>query len=461
MLLSCKLNACGGGGGGSADDSSSLTYSGLTSAAAVDETNAETLALGAYFGQQQGMTVGLMSVETPADSSSLSAQSISATLRRTLRRERLVPQSSNLSVQTAATQRPTASYAGSCGGRLVSNMEVDTDRLSFKDFFEFQDYCDNGLIINGGASVTGTFLNSDGDLGAVHMSFHSLKVGRDSSSNTLDGQLQINFASAQYAETLTMNMLLDNDGTGQVFRYENFFSGLNYGSGYLEETVSGRYYHPDFGYVNLETEQPLRTYNDLLWPTRGAFKCSGDAETFVRMFFVTETSSHLEADTDGDGAGDWEKDINNPLPPDYVPTNHEPIADAGSDQSVYQGGIVTLDGGASSDPDGDLLSYQWSFSSCPNYKCPTLNHQTTATPSFHAAASGSYTLWLVVNDGDSSSEQDTVQVDVAPALPTKPDLLGQEWRYGRFGTHIGHVGLSALDLDGDGVFGNRCLGFSC
>ncbi len=451
FALVLQLNACGGGGGGSADDSSSLTYSGLTSAAAVDETNAETLALGAYFGQQQGMTVGLMSVETPADSSSLSAQSISATLRRTLRRERLVPQSSNLSVQTAATQRPTTSYAGPCGGRLVSNMEVDTDRLSFKDFFEFQDYCDNGLVINGGASVTGTFLNSAGDLGTVHMSFHSLKVGRDSSSNTLDGQLQINFASAQYAETLTMNMLLGDDGTGQVFRYENFFSGLNYGSGYVEETVSGRYYHPDFGYVNLETEQPLRTYNDLLWPTRGSFKCSGDAETFVRMSFVTETSSHLEADTDGDGAGDWEKDINNPLPPDYVPTNHEPIADAGSDQSVYQGGIVTLDGSVSSDPDGDLLSYQWSFSSCPNYKCPTLNHQMTATPSFHAAASGSYTLWLVVNDGDSSSEQDTVQVDVAPALPTKPDLLGQEWRYGRFGTHIGHVGLSALDLDGDGV----------
>ncbi len=454
FALVLQLNACGGGGGGgsdSADNSSSLTYSGLISKATVDDTNAETLAIGAYFGQQQGMTVGLMSVETPADSSTMSAHNISATLRRTLHLERLVPQASSLSAQTAATQLPTAYYAGSCGGRLVSNMAVDTDKLNFKDFFEFQDYCDNGQVINGGASVAGTFLNSDGDLGTVHMSFHSLKVGRDSSSNTLDGQLQINFASAQYAETLTMNMLLGDDGTGQVFRYENFFSGINYGSGYVDETVSGRYYHPDFGYVDLETEQPLRTYNNLIWPTRGAFKCSGDAETFVRMSFVTETSSHLEADTDGDGAGDWEKDINNPLPPDYVPTNHEPIADAGSDQRVYQGGIVTLDGGASSDPDGDLLSYQWSFSSCPDYNCPTLNHPTTSTPSFLATKDGDYLLRLVVNDGKYSSSSDSIQIAVEPALPASPNLLSQEWFYGRFGTNIGKAGLVALDLDGDGV----------
>ncbi|WP_029912235.1 FG-GAP repeat domain-containing protein [Pelobacter seleniigenes] len=452
FALVLQLNACGGGGGGggTTDNSSSLSYSGLTSAAAVDETNAEPLAVGAYFGQQQGMTVGLMSVETPADSSTMSAQSISATLRKTLHLERLVPQASSLSAQTAATKLPTAYYAGSCGGRLVSNMEVDTDKLSFKDFFEFQDYCDNGLVINGGASVAGTFLNSDGDLGTVHMSFHSLKVSQDSSSNTSDGELQINFVSTQYAESLTMNMLLGDDGSGQVFRYENFFSGINYGSGYVEETVSGRYYHPDFGYVNLETEQPLRTYNDLIWPTRGAFKCNGDAETFVRMSFVTETSSHLEADTDGDGDGDWETDINNPLPPDYVPTNHDPIADAGSDRSVYQGNLVTLDGSASSDPEGDLLSYQWSFSACPAYNCPTLNYRTTATPSFHAVESGSYTLQMVVNDGNNSSDLDSVHVEVVPVSPANPELLSQEWLYGRFGTSIGRSGLAVQDLNGDG-----------
>ena len=39
------------------------------------------------------------------------------------------------------------------------------------------------------------------------------------------------------------------------------------------------------------------------------------------------------------------------------PKNKNPIADAGIDQIVKPGDIVTLDGTKSSDPDGDILSY--------------------------------------------------------------------------------------------------------
>src|SRR6202008_2127436 len=43
-----------------------------------------------------------------------------------------------------------------------------------------------------------------------------------------------------------------------------------------------------------------------------------------------------------------------------------PIASAGSDQTVPVGAIVQLDGSGSSDVDGDLLSFQWSFAARPS-----------------------------------------------------------------------------------------------
>ena len=48
-----------------------------------------------------------------------------------------------------------------------------------------------------------------------------------------------------------------------------------------------------------------------------------------------------------------------------APANRAPVANAGADQAAKVGDQVTLNGAGSTDPDGDSLSYAWTFSTRP------------------------------------------------------------------------------------------------
>jgi len=88
-----------------------------------------------------------------------------------------------------------------------------------------------------------------------------------------------------------------------------------------------------------------------------------------------------------------------------------PIANAGQDQTVNEGEIVTLDGSASSDPNNDTLTYLWTVPSGI-----TLSSTTTAKPTFTApevTTTTPYIFSLVVNDGTDNSPADQVTITVS------------------------------------------------
>lgn len=90
--------------------------------------------------------------------------------------------------------------------------------------------------------------------------------------------------------------------------------------------------------------------------------------------------------------------------------NVEPIADAGIDQDVKTTSVVTLDGSASSDADGDTLTYAWSIISSPPGSDAELSYVTTVNPTFVADLTGSYVIQLIVNDGTVNSVANTVTI---------------------------------------------------
>jgi LmbE family N-acetylglucosaminyl deacetylase len=95
-------------------------------------------------------------------------------------------------------------------------------------------------------------------------------------------------------------------------------------------------------------------------------------------------------------------------------TNTPPVVEAGGDQAVDAGSLITLDGTGSLDPDGDLLSYSWIQTQGTSV---ILSDPTSPIPSFNAPtgllADETLEFGLVVNDGEFESIMDTVAVTVA------------------------------------------------
>jgi len=135
-------------------------------------------------------------------------------------------------------------------------------------------------------------------------------------------------------------------------------------------------------------------------------------------------------------------------PSENVVINGIPMSNAGNDQSVFELTTVSLNGSGSSDPDNDVLSYQWT--------APAgilLNAYNIPNPQFIApevSLNTDYIFSLTVNDGTLSSTSDQVVVTVnnknkAPVANAGTDQSVME------SVQVLLNGSSSFDPDNDGL----------
>ena len=136
--------------------------------------------------------------------------------------------------------------------------------------------------------------------------------------------------------------------------------------------------------------------------------------------------------------------------------NRAPVAEAGGPYAGVAGAPVAFDGNGSSDPDGDLLRYSWSFGDGGEAAGPV--------PSHAYDRGGDYRVVLEASDG-SLSGRDSTSAHVADALPARafvadgrrsiplsggsaPVCIGLEPAGGSYGN--ADLDLSSLELVADG-----------
>ncbi len=205
--------------------------------------------------------------------------------------------------------------------------------------------------------------------------------------------------------------------------------------------------------ITLDASGSFDPDNDLLtflWEqTSGTPVTLTNANTAVASFTVPNVDGALRfrvTVTDGRGG------IDQCTVTITVNANAPPIANAGLDINQCGGFTVTLDGSASSDPDGDAITFSWIQTAGTPV---TINGATTAKPTVLLPnIAGTLTFQLTVSDGQASSAvdgtTDSVNVIVRASRPPVANAgFDQSQVHG--GKPVTLNGSASTDPDGDAL----------
>lgn len=224
---------------------------------------------------------------------------------------------------------------------------------------------------------------------------------------------------------------LDTDNDNNTWYYAMALNNNGQVTGYYYDYNNNGYYY--------------YSYSAFIWDAGSGFIDLGHYDEYTSSYYYYSYSIGYDINDNGAVVG-YSYDANGyniPVIWQGGTSNEAPVADAGADQSMDATGQTTpvsLDGSASSDPDGDALSYSWS-----------LNGTVVSTSAAFTTdlADGAYIFTLTVSDG-AESDSDDVSVTVINTVPVAD--AGQDITKEATGpTTTVTLNGSGTDADGDAL----------
>ena len=301
--------SCDNGGGG--DSSPSLTYTGSQSKALIDEYSAVDLATESSQAGLRGTTFPGLSLSTPAwgyDSShTFSLYNLSLSLRSAV---------ISLGEHSPVVIEPDRSVAsekvsidGECGGKLTGEFFTDDTTGEYWGDISFQGYCVGGVTINGDITFSGSMNIDSGEIVSMFYHIDYLSCSDDYGAFNMAGTLSM--SSRTSSASIRMDMYIQNGYSGDVFWLRDYQITVTEDALEVSMNISGRFYHPDYGYVTLSTEQAIIAEASDMFPVSGVLIVVGETgleggPTKAKLTFSGSDSFSVEADTNGNGVFDWD-----------------------------------------------------------------------------------------------------------------------------------------------------------
>lgn len=311
LSLLASLCACGD------DKVSSLNYTGAATPATLTATNSAALVSGAYSGGNSGLIIGKVSAGLTNYNYGASHRPRALVLAEALLKfAHLAAVDDTLArPDTAATAGniPGSTLHGNCGGSAAVNGSYDDDNRTFSLSANLDNYCRDGTTLNGTVGASGVAASGKRQritISSITATFTMLTARYRGDDFSADGTMSISPQTGHaYVEgnmIITLGMLIKDKATAKTYKLEDFRitrTSTVAAVSFEDITISGRYYDPDEGYIDLITPTPLRLINGDQWPSSGSLRATGKSDS-ATLTAQSNTTYQLDIDKNGNGSVD-------------------------------------------------------------------------------------------------------------------------------------------------------------